>query len=254
MTQHSYETSPDLALVARLEAHSAKGWPSHQMVPLDDWEWRYTQAITSRRINSLNAIRPGAAQFETALERARLLAAERGVPCHVRLQPLAGDAPRAILTAKGVVGDGETLVQVAPLHASEPLSGIRIDPHVTEDWMSVYAGLHDYGAAEQATLREIFASVTLPQAFAVAYRDGLPAAVGRAAAGDALVGLYQIATLVSARRMGLAKAIVVGLMQWGLQEGAAQAYLQVEAGNAAARPLYASLGFETRYTYDYWKL
>jgi ribosomal protein S18 acetylase RimI-like enzyme len=72
--------------------------------------------------------------------------------------------------------------------------------------------------------------------------------------GDGLIGLYQIATEISLRRMGYAKALVSALMQWGADKGAGHAYLQVEAGNAAARPLYASLGFQTHYSYDYWAL
>jgi ribosomal protein S18 acetylase RimI-like enzyme len=40
-------------------------------------------------------------------------------------------------------------------------------------------------------------------------------------------------------------------MAWARRNGAMQAYLQVTTGNAAALPLYRSLGFKTLYGYDY---
>jgi ribosomal protein S18 acetylase RimI-like enzyme len=65
------------------------------------------------------------------------------------------------------------------------------------------------------------------------------------------VGLFEIGTLPSRRRRGLATAVVERLLAWGERQGARAAYLQVMGVNAPARALYARLGFTEAYRYWY---
>jgi ribosomal protein S18 acetylase RimI-like enzyme len=48
-----------------------------------------------------------------------------------------------------------------------------------------------------------------------------------------------------------APAVLHALAEWGRAYGATRMYLQVMENNAAARALYAGIGFETLYTYYY---
>ena len=68
--------------------------------------------------------------------------------------------------------------------------------------------------------------------------------------GD-LVGLFDVATAPAARRRGVARRVTAALLAWGAAEGARTAYLQVAEENAAARALYAGLGFRPAYRYVY---
>jgi ribosomal-protein-alanine N-acetyltransferase len=66
-------------------------------------------------------------------------------------------------------------------------------------------------------------------------------ALGRAAADEA--ELLTLAVAPAARRRGLGRALVAGFEAAAAARGARAAFLEVEAGNAAARALYASLGW-----------
>ncbi|HLK42575.1 MAG TPA: GNAT family N-acetyltransferase, partial [Thermoleophilia bacterium] len=89
--------------------------------------------------------------------------------------------------------------------------------------------------------------------------SGSVLAIGRAALasrpGDEgparWAGLAGIETAPAARRRGLAKLVVDGLLEWAADEGATHAYLEVGADNAAALALYESLGFTTHHAYHY---
>ena len=68
--------------------------------------------------------------------------------------------------------------------------------------------------------------------------------------GD-LVGLYDVFTHPAARGRRLAESLCERLLVIAANEGATTAYLQVEAGNAAALSVYRRLGFEHGYGYHY---
>ncbi len=64
-------------------------------------------------------------------------------------------------------------------------------------------------------------------------------------------GLFDIVTHENARRRGLARRLVAGLLAAAWEMGARHAYLQVQQENSSARKLYAQFGFEEKYLYWY---
>ena len=76
-------------------------------------------------------------------------------------------------------------------------------------------------------------------------------ATGYAGLDDDWVGLAGLEVQPSARRTGLGLAVVAALVEWGAEQGATTAYLQVLDGNEAALSLYARLGFRTHHRYCY---
>jgi predicted GNAT family acetyltransferase len=55
------------------------------------------------------------------------------------------------------------------------------------------------------------------------------------------------------RRRGLGTAVMAALARQALDEGASAAWLQVEADNAAARALYAGMGFAPHHAYHHYR-
>jgi ribosomal protein S18 acetylase RimI-like enzyme len=68
--------------------------------------------------------------------------------------------------------------------------------------------------------------------------------------GD-LAGLFEVATDAAVRGRGHGRSLVLSALKWAKLRGARTAWLQVEAGNVAARRLYESIGFRDAYTYHY---
>ena len=55
----------------------------------------------------------------------------------------------------------------------------------------------------------------------------------------------------SRRRRGLGLAVMAALLEWGAEQGARTAYLQVLGDNGPALGLYERLGFGTHHAYRY---
>ncbi len=80
---------------------------------------------------------------------------------------------------------------------------------------------------------------------------GTNVATGIAAYADDWVGFRSIEVDPGQRRKGHATAIMAALVEWGAEQGASTAYLQVLGDNNPALALYARLGFSLHHTYRY---
>jgi ribosomal protein S18 acetylase RimI-like enzyme len=241
----------DTALVRALELHSARAWPAPEIVRLNGWELRFTPGSRSRRVNSLTAIAPEPGRFEQTLQLARRLCRDRGLPCTVRLTPLAGAEATAALAGMGLPLTGDpTAVMVAPISRVQAPEGVVVEDAASATWL---AGLSASGTdeAERQLVSRLVSSVTLAQGFAHVPGPDAPLAVGRAAAGEGLAGLFHIATQPTERRKGHGRQVVRALLAWARGQGAMRAYLQVVAANAPAVALYEGFGFREAYRYDY---
>jgi len=74
---------------------------------------------------------------------------------------------------------------------------------------------------------------------------------GSAAYADDWVGFRGIEVDPAHRRRGLARTIMAALTEWGAEQGATTAYLQVLGHNEPALALYGSMGFQTHHAYAY---
>ena len=74
---------------------------------------------------------------------------------------------------------------------------------------------------------------------------------GRAALDGDWVGLHTVEVHPDHRRQGLAKRVIVELLDWGGSLGATTAWLHVETHNAGAIALYEGLGFRAHHTARY---
>jgi N-acetylglutamate synthase len=93
--------------------------------------------------------------------------------------------------------------------------------------------------------------VTLREVDGLAVAQIGSVASGTAAYADDWIGFRGIEVDPEHRRQGHGLAIMAELLEWGAEQGARTAYLQVLSDNTAAKGLYGTLGFGHHHTYRY---
>src|SRR6185312_4869067 len=137
-------------------------------------------------------------------------------------------------------------VQVAPLDgrfAADPAVSLASMP--ATDWLEGFAALSPVPPAHRETMTRMLRTIAAPVGFARVEQAGRPVAFALGVVDGDHVGLFDVLVAPGARRQGLARRLAQSIGAWGRSHGARFVYLQVAGTNAAALPLYASLGFET---------
>lgn len=83
--------------------------------------------------------------------------------------------------------------------------------------------------------------------------DGIHAGCGLGIMESGYLGVFDIVVDPDLRSRGLGRIIVESVLQWGKQQGAETAYLQVMKNNLPAINLYRKIGFKEVYKYWYRK-
>lgn len=191
-------------------------WPDLHTEPVGAWLLRRSPTSRARRANSVLAFVPSGVPDDY----------DRVVAFYDR--PIAAVLPHsaedALFRGHGwgpESGDADTLFQIA--------SVAQVDRALPD-------GLRP-------------AVVTEEDGLAVARIDDL--ASGVAAYDRDWVGFRSIEVSPGHRRNGLGLAVMAALLEWGAEQGATTAYLQVLGDNAPALALYDGLGFRTHHAYRY---
>jgi GNAT superfamily N-acetyltransferase len=234
-----------------LEPKAFRAWPALETRMVDGWVQRFAGGYT-KRANSINALGKNAVftqKMKNALEAAYL---ERGLPPVWRLTPLAPPETDEALAAAGYRRIDESHVQLAPLSEAFILDPeVRIAPSPSAAWLAGFAELSPVSPQHRETMTRMLGAIAAPVAFASVEDAEGPIAFALGVADGEHVGLFDVLVAPRARRQGLARRLTQSIGAWGKSQGARSIYLQVVATNAAALPLYASLGFETVYSYAY---
>ncbi|WP_460363819.1 GNAT family N-acetyltransferase [Actinocorallia lasiicapitis] len=209
-------------------------WPALESARTGDWKARFSDGVT-KRANSVLCTGPAGDIGE--VER---LYRERGLPAIFQVSDPELDRE---LADRGYLRADPTLVMRADLtgrHGALPVAD-QPPPGWTDVWWSV----DGRPAADLPAAEKIITGVP-------AWYCGLAdAAVGRGVPQGDTVGIYCMAVLPEARRRGLARRILDGLLGHARDQGLTSAYLAVTARNEAAQRLYAGAGFETVGGYHY---
>ena len=211
----------------RAQLHGLNLFPDLETEPLGDWLLRSSPTATARRANSVLAFVP--AGVEDAYER---VVAHYDRPVAAVLPDSAEDE---LFRSHGWVPeshDADTLFQIASV------ARVR---------RALRAGVGQAPASTRQT------SVELRRDH---IRSVVEARIGDAASGvaayaDDWVGFRSIEVAPEHRRQGLGLAVMAALLEWGAEQGATTAYLQVLGDNAPALALYDGLGFTTHHAYRY---
>lgn len=212
--------------VAPLEAQlrALALWPDLETRPVGDWLLRRSATATARRANSVLAFGPAGVAD----------AYEQVVAHYVRpiAAVLPGSAEDTLFRDRGWVlesHDADTQFQIASVaRVARTLRGL------------------DTRAADSRgspILEEVAPGVVTAHVGEVAS--------GVAAYGRDWVGFRSIEVAPEVRRQGWGLAVMAALLDWGAEQGATTAYLQVLGDNPAGLALYEKLGFAPHHAYRY---
>ncbi|MDX3005952.1 GNAT family N-acetyltransferase [Kribbella solani] len=239
---------------ARIDALMNQGWPAASSTELDGWLVRRNAGVTLRA----NSVLPAGAPFDLgrALDYVENLYAAQGIAPSFQVGPAAqpGDLD-AYLAARRYQLRNPTLVLCATVsevlaNLPEPDVAVNISAAPDDHWMDFWWSVDGRGgSAAQAAARQI---LNRSRALYAVIPSGPPVrAIGRLALVGDWAGLYCLAVDPRHRRLGLAQAIIHGLLRKATTLGTERVWLQVVESNAPARALYDRLGFQVASRYHY---
>ena len=242
---------PDHALSRRVEEAGLNAWPAPRQILLDGWLLRCVGG-PSRRVNAVTPLRSSEQPLGDKIAACEALYAAQGQPAIFRLPGIVEPALDAELARRGYRAEGETCVLYRSLDgaagAADPQ--VILQPAPDDIWLAALAALQGQDERHRQASRQVLESLMLPARFAALAVDGAIAALAMVAIHDGMASLNLVATSREHRRSGLARRVLNTALSWARTAGATGACLQVEAGNAPARALYADIGF-TRELYRY---
>lgn len=215
-------------------------WPGLHTEPLGDWLLRSSTTETARRANSVLAF-PGTSYESRSLghdsdDVARVVEHYEALGKRPIAAVLTDSAEDALFRSHDWVLesiDADTLFQIAGV--AQVRRALR--------------GFETRAAVGSRQARPASVDVEVTGGLAVA-RIG-DVAGGIAAYDRDWVGFRGIEVDPDRQREGLGLAVMAALLEWGAEQGATTAYLQVIADNVPALALYERLGFTTHHAYRY---
>ena len=240
----------DEALIRRIEAASLWAWPPRETRFLDGWLLRAADCITNR-VNSVRTNDWAGHDLDRALAEVEAWYAARGKAACLMLNDLAQPPGLdARLADRGYARLPSVSVQVMPPPADPPATAIELLHRPTPAVMNVLCDPHLPPAARRGRAA-LLARIRRPHRFGLVSQGGEPLAAGLCVLEGELAGMFAVRTVVPQRGHGLARAIVTGLGNWAMHQGATIAYAQVEDDNMPARALYRRFGPRRVYGYHY---
>ena len=248
--------------LARVEDAGINASAPREQRWVDGWLVRFSPG-TAKRARCIQPVAPGRLPVEEKLALCLPIFAGAGLQPYVRITPFA--QPAALdrtLAALGMAALDQTWVMTnATLDAfaaedasehSRARGAARIEPVGAATFAEWLGAARGSAPAERDAHAARISQAPVPH-HAVLLRDADGALVcgGQVAIEEPLAGLYDVFTVEAARGRGHAERICRHLLGRARRLGATIGYLQVDAGNEAARRIYRRLGFGDAYPYHY---
>jgi len=243
---------PTADLIRMLEELSLNAWPSLQTVHYDGWALRFANGYT-RRANSINPLFSSSLNVDEKIKYCEGVFAARGMTPVFKMTPQSQpENLDTVLAKKWYREEALTSVQMLDMAGLEQptIETVTISETLTDDWLKGYCRMNKVQERHTATLTQLLNNIVARHAFVTLHQDGEPVAMGLGVVDRGFVGLFDIVTDEAQRQRGYGKQLMLHVLHWASRNGAAHAYLQVMASNAAGQRLYWKLGF--REVYQYW--
>lgn len=254
MTPSGQTTMSDLPKVRRLEAVGFRAWPAASAQYDGSWLCRLTAGHPSRRLNSVNPLDPSDIRdIDIRLEKAAKRFSDYGRPLLVRQTPLTPPQLIDFMDDAGWADMGQTIVMTVTLADLPREDGVD---HLPSRDVGRFVDARIRVAGDDPALKpgltEIINAIK-PEVglFIFEEADFGPTAVTLAVQDNDLAGILQLGVAEARRGQGTGTAVLHAALRWARLKGARQAWVQVEADNAAAIALYHRAGFQGVYRYSY---
>ncbi|MBC8056270.1 MAG: GNAT family N-acetyltransferase [Rhizobiales bacterium] len=258
MSPSALSAAFDPALLSRIEDAGLNASAPPQQRWLDGWLVRFSPG-KAKRARCVNAVAEGRLPVDVRLTACAQVFAQAGLPMIVRITPFALPAGLdTLLERQGLRRFDDTRVMVlADLPTCLPAFEAQAGGDISIRSIGLDALAQRIGAfrgsslAQRQAHAERLLNAPVPFFAFELHARNEPVACGQFALEGDLVGLYDVFTVDSARRQGLAQLLCKHLLTQAVSKGAKHAYLQVEGDNLAARSAYHRLGFRDGYAYHY---
>jgi ribosomal protein S18 acetylase RimI-like enzyme len=238
---------------ARIEDAGLTSSQPPQQAIYDGWLLRYSPG-KAKRARSVNAIGAGRVPLAAKLAAVEAFYRRIGLPCLYRITPysLPAELDRSLQGA-GYAAFDESRVMTLELATALPRpAGKDFIEEIAAGAFAEAAGdLRGSPPAVMAAERERIAGAALPGHYLILRREDRVLACGCIVLDGEYGGVFNMVTAAAERGRGHATTLLVRLLGHAVAAGAKVAYLQVDAGNAAARRVYTKFGFRDRYAYWY---
>lgn len=237
-------------LPQQVEEAALNAWPALGQIVYDGWLLRCADGYT-KRANSVTPLGASQIDFDEKLKFCEQAYAHQQLPCIFRLPSFVASPLDALLAQHGYEQADQTLVLHRDLHTFAAAGHTAIRHNTLDRWLETFCQLSNTTPDQHHAHYMLLQRITQQSLWATLVVDDEPVACGMGVLQVPLFGLFDILVAPGQRNHGYGTQLVQAMLLWAAQHGAAQAYLQVVEHNAAARHVYAKLGFTQLYRYWY---
>jgi len=240
-------------LITEIEELSLNAWASLQTLTYDGWILRFADGYT-KRANSVNPLYPSSIDVYEKIHFCEQLYRKKNLPVVFKMTPAAlPNNLDEVLNRLEYQKDSPTSVQTIDLGSTNNagISGVEIQNKLSDEWLDNFCRLSGVSTTHVPTLQKILLNIVPDYCFVSLKTNQNIVACDMGVLQSGIVGLFDIVTDKDFRNFGYGRQIVESILNWGLQNNARRAYLQVMLNNAPALHLYSKIGFTEQYQYWY---
>lgn len=228
-------------------------WQPLQTILYDGWVLRFADGYT-KRANSVNPIYYSNGDIHKKIKHCEKMYAAHQLKTIFKITPfMHPENLDDILETEGYAAVDPTSAQRLDLRQVKPptLQTIRIDEHVNDEWIDQFCLLNSVDEKHKQTMKRMQSNRCSEKGFFTLYHNGEIAACGLGIVERKALGLFDIITSHKFRNQGLGEQLILNILHWGKDQGAAYSDLAVLLNNIPALRLYAKLGYKEMYSYWY---
>ena len=241
-------------LIQKIEELSMNALPAIQTNVYDGWILRFADGYT-KRANSINPIYFSNEDLDNKIKIAEQMYRVRNLKVVYKMtQQVSPENLDKTLERNGYFLDGLTSVQVLSLKILEVEIKYNaiVYNDLQDDWFINFCNLNNVDEKDQKALKQMLSNIIANTCYFLLSDDNNEIlACGMCVLEGEYIGLFDIVTTEKYRNRGYGSELIQNILQWGKENGAKYAYLQVMLNNAPALKLYSKLGFKELYKYWY---